>query len=142
MILVDANLLIYARATSMPQHTAARRWLDARLNERPRVGIPWASFLAYLRIVTNARIFERPESIELAWKQVEAWLNCANVWTPAPGEGHAAILRNMLELSGGANRVPDAHLAALAVEHGLTLCSSDGDFARFTGLKWQNPLAK
>jgi toxin-antitoxin system PIN domain toxin len=141
MILVDANLLIYAHVSSLPQHDAARTWLDARLNERARVGIPWPSLLAFLRIVTNRRVFERPESMAGAWHQVDAWLTCPNVWIPAPGEEHRAILARMLEQSGGANLVPDAHLAALAIEHGLTLCSSDGDFARFPGLKRQNPLA-
>ncbi|HEV2199710.1 MAG TPA: TA system VapC family ribonuclease toxin [Bryobacteraceae bacterium] len=141
MILIDANLLIFAHFSSLPQHAAGKRWLDARLNERIRVGLPWPSLLAFLRIATSARVFERPESIADAWRQVEAWLSRGNVWIPVPGEDHPAILARMLGLSGGANRVPDAHLAALALEHGLTLCSSDGDFARFTGLKWENPLA-
>jgi len=141
MILIDANLLIYAHFSSLPQHAVSKRWLDARLNERIRVGLPWPSLLAFLRIATSARVFERPDSVKDAWGQVEAWLSCGNVWIPTPGEDHPAILARMLVLSGGASRVPDAHLAALALEHGLTLCSSDGDFARFTGLKWENPLA-
>lgn len=141
MILIDANLLICAHFSSLPQHAAGKRWLDARLNERNRIGLPWPSLLAFLRIATSARVFERPDSVESAWRQVEAWLNCENVWIPTPGEDHPAILSRMLAMSGGANRVPDAHLAALALEHGLTVCSSDGDFARFTGLRWVNPLA-
>jgi uncharacterized protein len=141
MILVDANLLIYSRISSLPQHAAAKRWLDDRLNERTRVGLPWPSLLAFLRITTSTRAFQKPDSIANAWKQVDAWLHCENVWIPSPGEEHRAILARTLELSGGGNLVPDAHLAALAIEHGLTLYSTDRGFARFTGLKWENPLA-
>jgi len=142
MILIDANLLIYAHFSSLPEHEAARLWLDKRLNERTRVGLPWPSLLAFLRIATNVRAFQRPDSLATAWGQVEAWLSCENVWVPTPGDAHATVLAHMLELSGGGDRVPDAHLAALAIEHGLMLCSSDRDFARFAGLKWENPLAK
>lgn len=105
------------------------------------VGLPWPSLLAFLRIVTNPRIFEKPESVMSAWGQVEAGLSCPNVWIPQPGEGHRALLARLPgQMSGGSNLVPDAHLAALAIEHGLTLCSTDGDFARFPGLRWMNPL--
>ena len=141
MILLDANLLIYARGRALPQHAAAKAWLDATLRGEGKVGLPWPSLLSFLRIVTNRRIFTQPDSIASAWKQVDDWLACPNVWVPAPGENHAAILARTLVFSGGANHVPDAHLAALAIEHGLTLCSSDGDFARFAELKWMNPLA-
>jgi len=141
VILVDTNLLVYARMSSLPQHRAAREWLDGRLNDHPRVGLPWTSLLGFLRIVTNSRIFERPDSIHAAWSQAEAWLRCPNVWIPQPAEGHAAIFGRLLTHTASvANLVPDAHLAALAVEHGLALCSTDGDFARFPGLKWVNPI--
>lgn len=142
MILVDANLLVYARVSSLPQHAAAQGWLDQQLNGTARVGLPWPSLLGFLRIVTNPRVFERPESIASAWRQVEAWLACPAVWIPLPTESHRTILGPLLtHLGGGANLVPDAHLAALAIEHGLALCSTDGDFGRFPGLKWVNPLA-
>ena len=142
MILVDANLLVYASASSSPRHVAARDWLDARLNGTTRVGLPWPSLLAFLRLVTNPRVFERPASIDQAWRQVETWLGCDLVWIPEPGSRHRAILGGLLRASGAtANLVPDAHLAALAIEHGLVLCSCDGDFARFRDVKWQNPLA-
>jgi uncharacterized protein len=142
VILVDGNLLIYARVASLPQHQAAHEWLDRRLNDPARVGLPWPSLLSFLRVVTNPRIFERPEAVSSAWGQVEAWLGCPNVWIPQPGEDHRVILAQMLaRLGGGANLIPDAHLAALAVEHGLTLCSTDGDFGRFGELKWENPIA-
>ena len=141
MILVDANLLIYARVSSLPQHRPARQWLDARLNEASMVGIPWASILAFLRIVTNPRVFERPDTLGSAWGQVEAWLDCSNVWIPQPTDNHRATFARLLEhASGGANLIPDTHLAALAVEHGLILYSTDGDFGRFPGLRWRNPL--
>jgi uncharacterized protein len=141
VILVDTNLLVYARIDILPQHAAARKWLDARLNDRLRVGLPWQSLLGFLRIVTNSRIFERPDSVRAAWAQVEDWLGCPNVWIPQPEEGHQVILGRLLShAAGGANMVPDTHLAALAIEHGLTVCSTDGDFARFPELRWVNPL--
>lgn len=139
MILLDANLLIYARVRSFPQHSSARSWLDDQLSGTRPVGIPWPSSLAFLRVVTNPRIFERPEPIGAAWKQVQLWLSAEVVWIPQPTERHRAVLADLLPQVQG-NLVPDAHLAALAIEHGLTLCSTDGDFARFTGARWVNPL--
>ena len=143
MILVDTNLLIYASVTSTPQHRAARDWLDRQLSGSARVGLPWPSLLGFLRIVTNPRIFSNPPATEVAWGQVSAWLARDVVWLPLPTERHAEILGRFLALPGvRANLVPDAHLAALALEHGLILCSTDGDFARFPDLRWQNPLAE
>ena len=142
MILVDANILVYSHVASFSQHKAARKWLDGKLNGSPQVGLPWSSLLAFLRLVSNPRIFERPEPIANAWLQVRAWLECEAVWIPQPTERHADLLNELLTLPGvHGNLVPDAHLAALALEHGLTLCSTDGDFARFPILRWQNPIA-
>jgi len=142
VILVDANLLVYAHAASLPQHNAARTWLDERLNGTAAVGLPWPSLLAFVRLVTNPRIFQRPAPIRLAWEQVEDWLDCGPVRVPLPTSRHREVLKPLLVDTGGrSNLVPDAHLAALAIEHGLILCSSDGDFARFRGLRWQNPIA-
>jgi toxin-antitoxin system PIN domain toxin len=142
VILVDANLLIYAVNAGAPQHAAARLWLDARLNGAMRVALPWASLLAFLRLVTNPRIFPRPLGMAEAWGRVEAWLGSGPVWVPLPTERHAEILVRLLAAPGvHGNLVPDAHLAALAIEHGLELNSTDGDFARFAGLRWRNPLA-
>ena len=141
MILVDANLLIYAHVTTFSQHPNAREWLDDRINGVAPVGLPWPSILAFLRIVTNPRIFERPEALEGAWRQIEEWLDCPSVWIPQPNERHVEIVKSLLigqRLQ--ANLIPDAGLAALAIEHGLVLCSTDGDFARFPGLRWENPL--
>lgn len=141
MILVDANLLIYAHVSSTSQHARARAWLDGQLNGSAPVGLPWVSLLAFLRLVTNPRVFEQPEPITEAWRQVLAWLECDVVWAPQPTERHAELLGRFLDAPGvRANLVPDAHLAALAVEHGLLLCSTDGDFGQFPGLRWQNPL--
>lgn len=143
MILVDANILIYAHVNSFTQHNVARQWLDQQLNGSTPVGLPWASVLAFLRLVTNPRVFEHAESITDAWLQVRTWLASETVWTPQPTARHAELLGEFLALPGvHGNLVPDAHLAALAMEHGLTLCSTDGDFARFRGLRWINPIAQ
>jgi toxin-antitoxin system PIN domain toxin len=142
VILLDANLLVYAAMERLPQHEPARTWLDERLNTTAPVGLPWPSLLGFVRIVSNPRIFETPPSVSAAWKQVEEWLGCEPAWIPLPTERHAEILGSLMKYSVSRSElVPDAHLAALAIEHGLTLCSSDGDFARFGGLRWENPLA-
>jgi toxin-antitoxin system PIN domain toxin len=142
VILIDANLLVYARVTGLPQHGTARDWLDAHLNGSVRVGLPWPSLLAFVRLVSNPRVFERPQAVARAWRQVEEWLDCEPVWVPSPTDRHREVLGALLRQAGQRpNLVPDAHLAALAIEHGLTLCSTDGDFARFPGLRWENPLA-
>ncbi len=142
MILLDANLLLYAGVSSLPEHERTRRWLEAQLAARVRVGVPWVSALAFLRIACNPRVFERPASVARAWQQVERWLECPTVFVPEAGERHRAIIDAWIPAVVTTSKVvPDAHVAALAVEHGLTLCSTDGDFARFPGLRWQNPLA-
>jgi toxin-antitoxin system PIN domain toxin len=141
VILVDSNLLVYAHVASFPQHVAARRWLDGQLNGTTAVGLPWESLLAFVRLVANPRIFERPLPVAAAWEQAKSWLGCPNVWSPQPTENHRTLLDGLLgKVATRANHVPDAHLAALALGHGLTLCSTDGDFARFTGLRYLNPL--
>ena len=125
----------------MPQHNAAKAWLDEKLNGRPQVGLPWTSLLTFVRLTTSSRVFERASDVTTAWQQVQTWLEAPPVWIPLPSERHAEILGPLLKEAGrGGNLVPDAHLAALATEYGLTLCSADGDFARFSGLKWHNPL--
>jgi predicted nucleic acid-binding protein len=86
-------------------------------------------------------VFERPEPIAAAWQQVEEWLSCEVAWIPEPGERHREILGALARASARGSLIPDAHLAALAIEHGLMLASTDGDFARFAGLRWENPLA-
>lgn len=143
MILVDANLLVYAYVESMAQHQKARTWLDTQLSGPNRVGLPWASLLAFVRLASNPRVFPRACSVGQAWQVVEAWLDCPTVWIPVPTERHREVLRAMISSGTNASRlVADAHMAALAIEHGLTLQSSDADFARFTGLRWENPLQR
>jgi toxin-antitoxin system PIN domain toxin len=141
VILVDVNLLVYAWDRRSLRHDAALAWLDGKLSESARVGLPWECLLGFMRVVTNPRIYERPASVVVAWGQVQEWLGARNAWVPTPGERHREILgRLLMRLGGGAKLLPDAHLAALAIEHGLSLCSTDGDFARFEGLRWVNPL--
>lgn len=140
MILVDASLLIYATTTSMRQHQAAKTWLDGRLSGTAQVALPWPSLLAYLRIVSNPRLFEHARPVMDAWKQVTDWLAAERVWIPHPTAEHAQVFEHLLPFTTTPNLVTDAHVAALAIEHGLTLCSTDGDFARFPGLRWENPL--
>lgn len=141
MIAVDANLLVYAHVSSYAQHDAARAWLEEQLTRSPRVALPWPSLLAFVRLVTNPRLFTEPEAIADAWTQVTAWLDAGPVWTPVPTARHRDILATCLAQPGlRANDIPDAHLAALAVEHGLRLATSDSGFARFPGLEWFNPL--
>ncbi|MCC6868637.1 MAG: PIN domain-containing protein [Burkholderiales bacterium] len=142
MILLDANLLIYAYVESFTQHPRARRWIDTQLSGDVPVGIPWVSAIAFLRIVTNPRVFERPAHVDDAWRQVHDWLSADVSWIPAPTARHADVLASLLVATGAhAALIPDAHLAALAIEHGLTLQSADRDFARFPRLRWNNPLA-
>ena len=141
MRLVDANLLVYARVSSFPQHQAARSWLDGMLNGVDPLGLPWPSLLAFVRLVSNPRVFERPESISDAWQQVVIWLSASPVWIPRATDRHLEILSGLLDIGGlRSNHVPDAHVSALAIEHGLLLCSTDDDFARIPGLNWENPL--
>jgi uncharacterized protein len=142
VILVDANILIYATNAEADQHAESHKWLDGKIGGTAPVGLPWPSLLAFLRIATNPRAFRRPLTMAAAWDQVSTWLSAEPVWTPEPTERHAAVLGQLLGLPGVyGNLVTDAHLAALAIEHGLTLCSTDGDFARFPKLTWLNPLS-
>ena len=142
MILVDANLLLYAANHAAPEHPRARSWLDGQLNGTARVGLPWPSLLAFVRLASNPVVVRRAVTPSEAWQQVEAWLACESAWIPQPGVQHAEVLAALIAQPWVTSRlVPDAHLAALAIEHGLTLCSTDGDFGRFPGLKWHNPLA-
>lgn len=142
MILVDANLLIYAYSAGAAQHAGARDWLESALSGRRRVGLPWESIVAFLRVVTHPRIASRPVTAATAWQQVERWLESPAAWIPLPTDRHAETFGTLLSLTGVIGpHVHDARLAALALEHGLVLCSTDGDFARYPVLRWENPLA-
>jgi len=142
VILLDANLLLYAGVRELARHEAARVWLDERLNGSVRVGFPWPSLLAFVRIASNPRVFDRPASVAQAWQCATEWLDCTPSWIPEPTERHRELMDGFLRgVVTSSKLVPDAHLAALAIEHGLTLCTTDGDFARFPGLRIENPLA-
>lgn len=140
--LVDANLLLYASDERSPRNRRAIEWIEGALNGRRPVGLPWQSLVAFLRIATHPRVLHNPLTPADAWRQVEDWLAAPAAWVPAPGPSHAELLGELIvrhEASG--NLVPDVQLAALALEHGLTVCSADTDFARFTEVRWENPLA-
>jgi len=142
MILVDANILLYSHFSSYDVHERVRNWLDTQLNGATQVGLPWESLLAFARIASNPRIYPRPQTVVGAWNQVRAWSSNRSAWIPQPTEQHGEILAEMIALPGMTSKlVMDAHLAAIAIGHGLTLCSSDRDFARFPKLRWFNPLA-
>lgn len=142
-MLVDANLLVYAVDEDDPHHRGALEWLVRVLNGNERVGLAWESLTAFLRLVTNPRVKSRPMAPADAWGYVRDWLDAELVWTPLPTERHAAILGDLVSTFGlRANLIPDGHLAAIAIGHGLTVYSADSDFARFAGkVDWRNPLA-
>lgn len=140
-MLIDANILLYAVDERSPFHSSAREWLEAALNGSRRVGIPWVSLMAFIRIATHSRAMDEPLDPLAAWGMVEAWLDADPVWIPQPGAGHRAILGRLItELHLRGNLVSDAVLAALCLEHGLEMVSADSDFARFDGIIWTNPL--
>jgi len=142
-MLVDANLLLYAVDETSPFHDRASTWLTRTLNGPRRVGLPWQALTAFVRVVTHPRAVARPRSPEEAWARVDDWLGLDIAWVPTPTDRHAEILGSLIrayQVRG--NLVYDAHLAALAIEHGLTLCSTDTDFGRFEELTWENPLAR
>jgi toxin-antitoxin system PIN domain toxin len=141
-MLLDANLLIYAVDEESPFHAGCLQWLTLQLNGERRVGLPWQSLSAFLRIVTHPRAPRNPLAPSDAWLHVEEWLASDVTWVAEPTPQHAHILGQLIrryQLRG--NLIPDAHLAALAIEHGIEVCSADTDFARFTEIRWHNPLA-
>ena len=142
MILVDVNLLLYAVNRDAPEHEAASTWLTERLNGDERTGLPWESLTKFVRLITHPRILREPLTGTEAWAFVNDWLTAPAVWIPTPTDGHAAVLGALISryrLQG--NAIPDAHLAAMAITHGLAICSADTDFARFPEARWQNPIA-
>jgi uncharacterized protein len=141
MYLVDANILVYATDEAADRHDVARDWLDEHLAGQPRtVGLPWPSLLAFLRLVTNPRIYSPPAHVTDAWNRIEGWLEQPGAWIPVPGQHHAKQMERVVHAARPAgNLVPDAHLAALALEHGLTVVSTDSDFAGFTDVEWLDP---
>lgn len=141
MILVDANLLLYAVNQDLPQHKEARKWWETVLSGKTPVALAWVVILAFLRVSTNPRIFEHPLDIESATDYVDEWLNIPCVQYISPGHSHWKTLQHLITQCGtGGNLTTDAHLAALAIEHGYTIYSADNDFKRFVGLTHINPL--
>ena len=142
MILVDANILLYAEDSLSERHDTARDWWDARLSASEPVGLCWSVLVAFIRIGTNPRLHQQPLTQAEAVSRVQSWLEQPCVRILGPGDQHWPIFQRLMRAGAATgNLVSDAHLAALAVEHGCTLCSSDADFARFRELKWENPLA-
>lgn len=140
-MLVDANILLYAVDASSTFHQRARTWVEEALNGSRRVGLPWQSLHAFVRIATNPRAMQEPLAPGESWALVEDWLDAPAAWVPQPGGGHRALLGQLIDqLDLRANLVSDAALAALCLEHGLTIVSADSDFARFTAIRWLNPL--
>jgi toxin-antitoxin system PIN domain toxin len=139
--LVDANVLLYAVDEDSPHHEIAKRWLEEKLSGPETFAFAWAVLLAFIRLVTNPRVFEKPLSGEEALDLVDSWLAQTNATVLHPTDRHSQLLRELLAPLGTAgNLTSDAHLAVLAIEHGAELCSGDSDFGRFAGLQWTNPL--
>lgn len=140
-MIVDANVLIHARDIDSAQHGAAREWLEGALNGDTRVGLPWQSLTAFVRVLTNPRAYPHPLTPDEAFGQVEEWLAAPRAWIAQPTEGYADVLGRLLrrhEVRGPL--VSDAQLAALAIDHGVAVVSTDGDFGRFDEVRWIHPL--
>lgn len=142
MTLPDLNLLIYSVDRGSAWHEQAREWWQTLLSSGEPVALSWSVLLGFVRLSTRAQVFTAPLTADQALDLVDGWLSRPAVRIVHPGARHAAVLRDLLRPLGTAgNLTTDAHLAALAIEHGAQLCSADTDFARFSGLRWMNPLA-
>jgi toxin-antitoxin system PIN domain toxin len=142
MILPDVNTLLYAVNSSSEQHAAALRALRLSFDDPRGVAFAWTVLLAFLRLSTRRGVFPKPLSVEDALRVIEQWIEHPQAQVVHPGERHAQILGRLLRSVGTAgNLTTDAHLAALAIEHGATVLSFDRDFARFEGIQWTLPLA-
>jgi uncharacterized protein len=141
MIIVDANLLLYLADSNSAHYEKTRVWFERVVSERQVIGLPWASLLAFLRISTNARIYETPFTLDEAGAFVSALLDFETALIPEPTAKHWEILYKLLRDSQSAGLlVPDADLAALALEHQATVCTNDKDFRRFVGIGLEFPL--
>jgi toxin-antitoxin system PIN domain toxin len=141
VIIPDVNLLLYAYDSSSASHERARLWWERTLSGREPVSVAWVTLLGFIRIGTHSRVFARPMSVAEALAHVDSWLMQPVVEVIQPGPRHWTILSELLKQARvAANLTTDAHLAALALEYGATLCSSDSDFRRFAGLRLENPL--
>jgi hypothetical protein len=141
VILVDANILLYAEDQLSSRHAAACAWWDAELSGISPVCLCWAVLEAFIRIGTNPRVFEHPLSLDQALARIQSWMDQPCTRIVRPTERHWTVFQKMLRQGQAvANLVTDAHLAALAAEHGCELISTDSDFSRFPGIRWRNPL--
>ena len=141
MIVLDANLLLYAYDSGSSYHTAARGWAEQAFSGSEIVGIPWQTAGAFLRIITNSKLPGQRVTLDRAVEVVDQWMEQPNVRMLTPGDRHWPILRRMItEGQARGPLVSDAELAALTIEHGGVLHTTDRDFARFPGLRWTNPL--
>lgn len=141
MKVIDANLLLYAYDSDSPHHEKARTFWESCLSNPEPVGLTWQTLSAFIRIGTNPRAFANPMTLEEACSHVDGWLERAMVRLPTETDHHWPIFRRLLlQGQATANLVSDAHLAALALEHGAELRSADSDFSRFEELRWENPL--
>lgn len=140
-MIVDANVLLYAVDADSRFHESAIRWVNNALSGQERVGLPWQTLGAFLRVSTHPRLFANPLSAERAMGYVDEWLAREVTWVPAAGHRTvAAYGRIALAHQVTGNLVTDAQLAALALEHGVPVVSADSDFARFPEVRWINPL--
>lgn len=143
MKVLDLNLLLYAINRRGPHHRAAKAWLETALSGDETVALPWVVVLGFLRLSTSARVFTTPLEPDQAVQVVDGWLASPTVELLDPGSAHWSLLRELLLDAGTAgNLTTDAHLAALAIERGAELCSTDTDFARFPKLRWLNLLGE
>ena len=142
MKLIDLNILIYAIDESSARHRQARDWLEETLSGSRTVAFDWQILVGFVRISTRAAVFTRPLSATEAFDVIDGWRGQPCVTVVYPTDRHADTLRELLTPLGSAgNLTNDAHLAALAIEHGAELCSTDVDFSRFAGVRWIDPLA-
>ena len=140
MIVLDANVLLYAYNPASGHHGACRAWLERALNGSEQIGLPWQTLLAFIRIATNNRVFERPLTATEAAAIVDEWLECPTVVIVQPAHDYWTILKEQLDSAQVAGPlVTDAALASLALEVGARLCTTDRDFTRFRGLRIVDP---
>lgn len=141
MIVLDANILLYAYDSSSSHHVKARAWVEQAFSDSAPVGLPWQTISAFLRIMTNLRLPGERFTLQEAVEIVDRWLEQPNVRLLAEGEDHWQLFRQlMVEGQASGALVSDAHLAALTLEYGGVLQTTDRDFARFPSLRWANPL--
>lgn len=140
MKLVDLNVLLYASDETSSHHDCAKEWLDRVMSSTETIGIPTAVAVGFLRLTTSARVMAAPIDVATSIEVIKGWYKRSNVTAPEPTVRHYELLVDLLgPLGTGGNLVPDAHLAALSIEHGAELCSFDRDFSRFSGVRWIEP---